>query len=189
MTQLIELFKNNVLKVQTYNLTRIFLALILLISVSNIDGQNTIDSIKTRPLNSLNINILGDASIFSAHFEKLFPLKGNFLIAGKLGVGYNEELVICVFGNCSPPEKYFTVPHHITLNYGRKKHFIEVGLGGTLLVGNTEQYLFYPILGYRFLPLKTNKINFRVFGEVPISDWEKINVIFIPFGISVGLSF
>ncbi len=133
---------------------------------------------------------MGDASIISINFEKLFSISDNLLLAGKIGLGYNEELKICVWGNCSPPNKYFTIPHHITLNYGRKKHFIELGLGGTLLVGETSEYYYlYPILGYRFFPLKSNKINFRVFGELPLTNWDNIGVIFIPFGISVGWSF
>jgi hypothetical protein len=106
-----------------------------------------------------------------------------------MGLGFNEEFQICL-ESCSSPEKYTTVPHHITANFGRGRGFFELGCGGTFVSGNTNQhYIFYPIFGYRLLPLTSNKMNFRFFGELPFSGIETDDVFFFPFGISFGWGF
>lgn len=148
------------------------------------------DSIKVRPLRNVNLSILGDASWFTLSFERLYEVSPNALVGAKLGVGYNEEFLICIASPCREPHKYLTVPHHVTVNFGSTRHFFEVGVGGTLLFGNTSQpYLPYAILGYRFLPMRAGKSNFRVFAELPFSGWEHPDILFIPFGVSLGLSF
>ena len=154
------------------------------------DPIETIDAIDSRPLNSVYINLFGDASIISFNYERLFLLSPTFILSSKLGLGFNEEFKICLFGPCPPEEKYLTIPHHLTGNVGKGRHFFEFGLGGTIISGNTTQpYLFYPIIGYRILPLKSNKINFRVFGQIPFSGLETDDIVFIPFGLSLGISF
>ena len=108
-----------------------------------------------------------------------------------MGFGYNEEFQICFSGPCSsPPEKYATIPHHITGNLGQRKHFFEFGLGGTIFNGNTNQkYLIYPIVGYRIVPLASGKVNFRIFGQIPFSGLETEDIISIPFGLTLGVKF
>ncbi|MGB4204332.1 MAG: hypothetical protein WBJ84_01800 [Bacteroidales bacterium] len=102
-------------------------------------------------------------------------------------MGYNEEFQV-FFG--PPPEKYATIPHHITGNLGKGRHFFEFGIGGTIISGNTTQpYILYPIVGYRFLPLTSDKFNFRVFGQIPFTGLETDDIIFIPLGLSLGVSF
>lgn len=152
-------------------------------------AQNNENAIDTRPMNGISFNLLGDASLISVHYDRLILLGPSFMLSGKLGVGYNEEFQLCIFGPCSsPPGKYMSIPHHITGNLGKRKHFFEFGLGGTLILGNTVQpYVLYPMLGYRFLPLRSGKINFRIFGQVPLSRIE--DILFVPFGISLGISF
>jgi len=93
-------------------------------------------------------------------------------------------------GSCPPPDKYLTLPHHITGNLGRGKHFLEFELGGTIIYGNTNQnYLIYPIFGYRLHPLNSNKVNFRLFGNIPFSGLNTEDILFSPFGLSLGISF
>jgi len=144
-----------------------------------------------RPLNSIQINLLGDASIISINYDKQFLISPTFILSSKLGLGYNEEFQLCIFGPCSsPPEKYLTIPHHITGNVGKGRHFFEFGLGGTIIIRDTNQnYFLYPIVGYRILPLNSNKVNFRVFGQIPFTGLETEDIIFIPFGLSLGISF
>lgn len=142
----------------------------------------------TRPLNS--INIFGDASLISTNYERLFPISSNILLSGKLGLGYNENWQLCFFGNCSPAKEFTTIPHSISCNIGKGRHFCEFGLGGTIVRGNTSQhYLLYPTIGYRILPKNKGRVNFRIFGQIPFSGLEPEEIIFIPFGISLGLSF
>lgn len=143
-----------------------------------------------RPLNSIQLNLLGDASLISINYDKQFLISQTFILSSKFGLGYNEEFQLCIFGPCSSPEKYLTIPHHITGNIGKRKHFFEFGLGGTIISGNTNQnYFLYPIVGYRILPLNSNKVNFRVFGQIPFTGLEIEDILFIPFGLSIGISF
>lgn len=168
------------------------LILAILISLSagmTASGQDNYGPGNTRPLNSINLNFLGDASIISLHFERLFPVNTSWLISGKLGVGYNEEFQLCLFGSCGPKRSYVTLPHHITAVYGKNRHFVETGLGGTYLFGDTEQnYFVYPIIGYRFMSRGPDKIIFRIFVQVPFSGLDTEDIVFVPVGVSIGMA-
>ena len=170
---------------------KMILTLLLQVVGTVIFAQNNSDSIIKRPLNNININLWGDASIISINYERIFLISSTFILVSKLGLGYNEEFQLCIFGPCSSsPDKYLTIPHHITGNIGKGRNFFEFGLGGTIINGNTTQnYLLYPIVGYRLNPLNTNKVNFRIFGQIPFSGLETENILFIPFGLSLGKSF
>jgi len=160
-------------------------------SVTILYAQNNNDSTNTRPLNGINLNLLGDASYFSINYERIFLISSSFFLTAKVGLGYNEEFQYG--GHSTPLSKFLTIPHHFTGNIGKGRHFFEFGLGGTLINGNTTQhYIFYPIVGYRLLPLKSNNINFRLFGNIPYWAFygaETDDIIFIPFGLSFGISF
>ena len=145
----------------------------------------------TRPLNSMSLNFLGDASLISVAYERQYILKENFLLTTKLGLGYNSEVSFCLFGSCSRSEyKYVTFPHHITGNWGKGKHFLEFGLGGTYVAGNTNYpYVVYPLLGYRILPLEKDKLNFRIYHSYPFSGNDILDYYFAIIGLSVGVSF
>ena len=159
-------------------------------------AQNN-DAIIPKPLNSINIGLLGDASILSINFERLFLITPTFILSSKVGLGYNKEFNFCLWGPCSPPEKFSTIPHHITGNLGARKAFFEFGLGGTIINGNTPQhYILYPMIGLRFLPLRSNKINFRMVVQLPISRYDNGNgilsqedILFIPLGFNIGVSY
>ena len=153
-------------------------------------SQDTTKSDGPRPLNSIYIGILGDASIISFNYERIFLINSNFMISSKLGLGNNKQLQFCISGPCSPPARFLTIPHHITGNIGLGRHFFEFGLGGTLIKEiKTQPYIFYPIFGYRVLPLNSNKITFRIFGQIPFSGLGTDEIIFVPIGLSLGVSF
>ncbi len=144
---------------------------------------------EARPVNNINMTLLGDASIISGSYERLFLTGSAFIIAGKLGFGYTEEFRICLFGSCSSPKgKFLTIPHHITGNLGKSRHFLEFGLGGTIIAGSSQGYLPYPMVGYRLLPLKSKRINLRILVQYPLVR-SIDDVLFIPLGISAGISF
>jgi hypothetical protein len=111
-----------------------------------------------------------------------------------MGIGYNAHLDDFEFqGN------YLTLPQHITMNFGKRKSFFEIGIGGTLFIGKdlpnngTVYYDVYPIIGYRLHPLLSKKVNFRIYSSFPpsfiISDWETFTFWWFPFGISLGIGF
>ena len=167
-----------------------FSAALLLLGLSSIAQENKTVT-KSRPLNAFSINILGNGSLLSVNYEVVHFIQPSFFITGKLGVGYNEEFQLCIFGPCSsPPSNFATIPHHFTGNLGKGRHFFEFGFGGTLISGNTsEHYLLYPIIGYRLQPLQPLKANFRLFGHIPFSGLETEDILFSPLGLSLGLCF
>ena len=69
-------------------------------SISQIEK---IQSAEDRPLNNISLNILGDASILSINFEKLYLVRKSFILTTKFGLGYNQEFRLCIFGPCSSP--------------------------------------------------------------------------------------
>src|SRR5690606_7219041 len=156
--------------------------LLLMNTCTTIVAQDTIQPTDTRPLNTLNISILGDASAVAINYEKLFLVNKAFIISSKLGIGYNEELRFCFFGQCTTPVKqFFTLCHHITGDYGKGRYFYEFALGGTIVIGNTTRpYLFYPTLGYRYLPVSPRKSNFRVYGQIPVTGFETDDLFSFP---------
>ena len=175
-------------------MNRIFFIVLLLSTASFILAQGKGDVDEESPLNNINLNLAGEFSIFSIDYERLVFLSPKVFLSGEIGLGYNQEFRICIFGPCtSSPENYLTIPHHITANIGHGRSYFEFGLGGTGVSGNTSQnYLFYQIVGYRFLPLTSGKMNFRVFLNYNI-DWiisgiEPYDIAPIPFGVSVGIS-
>lgn len=171
--------------------------LILFCSITMLQSQNMTDSLNIRPLNNFNLNLSGDASFISINYERIFFFSPTFLMSSGVGLGYNEEIKMCFdfFGtsSCPPPQSCLTIPHHITGNIGKGRGFLEFGLGGTFFAGSTSNsYVLYPIIGYRFLPLRSNKMSFRFYFEYPITEsdlWLNNDVFFIPIGFSLGISF
>ena len=63
-----------------------------------------------------------------------------------------------------------------------------------MLLGKTSHpYILYPIIGYRFLPLQSNKFNFRLYFQPPIQniggEFGHPDILWIPVGMSIGSSF
>lgn len=142
------------------------------------------------PRNDINLTLLGDASILSISYGRLIYLTKHLVLSGKVGIGYNEKFIFYLGnGNHPPPDRYLTVPLHITANIGGRSHYLEFGMGGTFLAGNTaENFIPYPIVGYRSIPRKS-KTNFRLFAGIPILDNQNRDILFIPFGVSFGANF
>jgi len=171
---------------------QVFTSLILLCSISGVLGQDQTVTADAKPQNSIYVNLLGDASLISVNYDRQIEVSPTLLVSGKLGLGFNQEFQICLFGNCnfSAPKKYLTIPHHITANFGKDRHLFEIGIGGTVLFGNTSQpYFLYPIIGYRNIRMGSNKLHFRVFSQIPFSGIETDDILFFPVGISLGGSF
>ena len=141
--------------------------------------------------NNVNFNMFGDASFVSVNYERLIELSPGAFLASSLGVGYNAEFQFCLFGPCTyGPERFLTLPHHFTVNIGKKRHFFEVGIGGTVIIGNTsEHYFLYPLLGFRVQPNKSGRGTIRLYFSVPFSGMETEDILWIPVGISIGRFF
>ena len=161
---------------------------VMFLTVISLFPQTTIENQFSRPLKNVNLNLLGDGSIVSLNFEQLKIIKPNVLLSYMGGIGYSAD--ICIF-KCENRSTYLTLPHHVTVNLGKNKHFLEIGLGGTYALNisaDSNKYFLYPIIGYRLQPLRPNKLNLRIFGVYPIiGDIEKDT--FFPLGLSIGYNF
>jgi len=111
-------------------LCSVLIVLFTIVNAQNLEVQH-ID----RPKNNISLNLLGDASIISVNYERIFVINSSFFVTGKVGFGYNKEFLFCLFGSCNTPDRFFTIPHHITGNLGKGRHFFEFGY---LPLSNTE---------------------------------------------------
>ena len=167
-------------------------ALALLISGNILFAQNIEESPVNRPRNNIYLSTLGaDLTIVSINYERLFFIRPKFFFTGELGIGYNKEMDIGIAYSSSNQfqnAQYLTIPHHITMNVGKRKSFLEFGIGGTGIIGNAKQnYYWYPIIGYRLHPFKSKKANFRVNSSFPIIGWENMEFYVLPLGVSLGI--
>lgn len=178
---------------------RLFFLLFLLVMIFHSRAQG--DSNRTdpqAPLNSLNLNFLGDGSFLSLHFDRLIPLPSQNFLSAKLGLGFNPKDAWSTQGGADQwADGYLTVPYHLTANFGKGKHYLEVGLGGTHYPGlSGNPYYLYPLVAYRIKPTSSFRGQFRVFVQLPLIDpsgWNPKayggNPVFLPLGLSFGLGF
>ena len=78
-----------------------------------------------------------------------------------------------VGGYNSDAQNYISIPHALTYNFGKKHHFLETGIGGTIaneynkyLNGTTDQRMKYfvgPMVGYRSISGKG--FQFRIYAN------------------------
>lgn len=165
-----------------------FFTLALLLLLGRATAQTAGSTVADFPRHALFVNFFGDASLLSVNYERLYTLHPNLLLSAKFGLGFNRDLQLCMIGPCETPETFTTVPHHLTLNLGTEKHFLEMGIGASLVTQvAVEAYVVYPILGYRYLPTSSGKRNFRIYGFIPRSGvfaWDyKLGL-----GFSLGIS-
>lgn len=133
----------------------------------------------------LHVSLFGDASIIAFNLERRFPVAPKLFLTAKVGVGAGTKF--CFFG-CSNP--YLTLPHHITVNWGKNKRFLELGLGGIGFPRTLRNnYILYPILGFRFLFSKNHESVGRLFLTYPLNDFDRKQVSFSVFGCSLGTRF
>lgn len=184
------IMKNSLIDTNRFRkINRIILVFLLLISAAAASGQESGRSVSGRPVNSINLNLLGRGSNFAVSYERIISVKSYLFITADLGAGYGKEVQLVIdstYANVKP--RYLTLPHHITINIGKGRSFLEIGLGGTAAIGNVfPHYLFYPVAGYRFQPFTSGNMKVRLFvNYVPGSHEDYRNVFFIPFGLCLG---
>lgn len=142
-----------------------------------------------RPDFIISAGISDGASLFSLNFEKPFFLKPDLMLAAGVGFGYNEEFKLL---SSQPPTQYFVLPHHVSINFGKKRSFLELGVGASWVRGDgNNYYLLYPMAGYRYHPFNRPGFSFKAwlyypFGPKFITGYEE--VIFSPVGLSFGIA-
>lgn len=176
---------------------------VLLISVMPVYGQDNDIADATRPANNINLSLLGDVSLIGINYERVFFLRPHMALTARAGTGFFSDLRIFA---SDPDKRYVTFPHHFSVLFGRGRHFFETGIGATFLAGYTEsasaKYIPYPLVAYRFLPLKAQNVNLRVslplFMQIKTDRWNsgggfgkvvaRTSTFSIP-GIALGISF
>lgn len=140
------------------------------------------------PKNNIGINIFGEASLVSVNFERNIILESHHFFNIGIGIGRNEEITLF-----QKRKKYTTFPHHLTYSLGNKKHFFEIGVGGTGLIANSERfasYYVYPVVGYRFQSIQKGRLFFRAYiAPLFQTNNKETNILEIPAGVSMGITF
>lgn len=116
----------------------ILIGFILYFDIIALKAQIVLDSNILRPTNNIYLNLLGAVTLVSIDYEKLIPLTKKFILSNKLGIGYNRYAGECPLPSNSTCPRFFVVPHHFTANLGKKQNFFEIGLGGTIVVGELQ---------------------------------------------------
>jgi hypothetical protein len=172
---------------------RIIIALAFLISGTILFAQDEGESPFNRPRNNIYDNIFGgDASVSSLNYERLILVRSKCFFTGSLGIGYNKNVDEGYKGSLYQisHSQFMTIPHHITINVGKKRSFFEFGIGGTGIIGDANKnYYLYPIIGYRLHSSKPMKLNYRVYISFPFEGYKNVEFWWFPIGISVGGGF
>lgn len=158
--------------------------LVVAFVAGNLLAQQKNDSTGFIHSSNIYVTALGDVSDLSINFENRFVITPGFFVTGKIGIGFCREFS---FFN-TPSKDYFALPHHISLNFGRRRGFFEIGMGGTYvpLKPYYPYYFLYPFAGYRFQSMHANKLVFRIFVSYPLSGNFMEGLPFWPVGGSIG---
>jgi hypothetical protein len=142
-----------------------------------------------KPQNSLLLN-LGSGTVVSFDYERNWKVeKSPNLLFASIGAGAGREgKVWMILNTLESPEWYFVTTQKVTYCVGNGTNFLEFGLGGIYVAGNTTQpYITYPILGYRFIG--DNRSTFKFYLSWPFTGIKTDDLGFVPFGISFGQFF
>lgn len=135
-----------------------------------------------RAKNAVSFGLGGTGGILSVNYDRVLFETPNFFLSSKLGLGSwlsQTNINAHVSGN---------------FNFGGTKHYLELGLGGAVGLGQFNKYYRYyaslPIIGYRLQP-KSEKFFFRVYGctFVLIQDAANNNISVPTLAIDLGFSF
>ncbi len=167
----------------------LLLTAVLGVSTASEARAQSDDPLELRPDFIISAGISDGASLASLNFEKLFFLKPDLMLAAGVGFGYNEEFKIL---SSEPPTQYFVLPHHVTVNFGKKRSFLELGVGGSLVRGaRNNYYLVYPMAGYRYHPFNRPGFSIKAWLYYPFGQkfiTEDQEVLFAPVGLSFGIA-
>ena len=113
-------------------------------------SQNTTADLTTQNINrnSIDITVGGTGLFLSTNYNRVLFVQPSYFVNAAVGIGS----VIIAGG--------LTVPHQLTMNFGKKNSFLEVGVGGSYWTGkddtidpatakNIHSYNISPILGWR----------------------------------------
>lgn len=141
--------------------------------------------------NSVNINLLGDASVFSINFERSLSLGEKYFTTISFGIGKNKMHFSSLDADISrPPDQYYyTFPHSISANFGSINHFFEMAYSGTFIDRDfKKRYIAHPLIAYRLIS-NNGRVTFRIFLSFPFEEVPSLEIIYVPIGLSYGINF
>lgn len=179
---------------------KIIISLAFLISGTILSAQDEVELPVKLPMNNVFIEglvgdgtiktLCSDETVISVNYERLFYVKPKLFFTAGLGVGCTTDQDFYNFYYYTDYySMHFALPHHITMNVGKKNSYFEFGIGGTEIIGNVNQHYYcYAIIGYRFTKFKSIGENFRVFTSFPFNGWGNED-FWYPIGIIAGIVF
>ena len=141
----------------------------------------------TESKNSVVVNF-GSGTVTSLEYERCLLERKNQFVIASAGVGAGMEGKVYTLSEVENPNWYLVFPHKLAYSIGSNNNYLEIGIGGLFVQGNTTQpYLAYPTLGYRFIG--NNKTTFKFYLSWPLSGIETNDLGFVPVGLSLGQFF
>lgn len=161
----------------------------LVIFFNSMKAQEPENNKRTRPKNNVSLNVLGDVTLISGNYERIIPIAPQIMIIGKIGLGYNENILRWL-DKFIPANRYFTISGHLTANFGKERLFLEFGAGNTYLTRDGRNInVIYPVIGFRMLPTEPDRISFRIFFYLPRTVLGISEFTATPLGFNFGYSF
>ena len=146
-----------------------------------------------RPKKNLFLDFAGNGGLVSINHEKIHLISFKLMMVHKIGLGVSQD-----YAFIDPSNYYVSIPVNLTFCFGKRRLLFDAGIGTTIFLKVNEPFYelsFYPVIGYRFQPLKANKIYAKITASLPqnlsSSNFSIVNseVLFIPIGVSIGKSF
>lgn len=153
------------------------------------ESSNSISELLIRK-NAVDLTFAGSGVFLSANYNRVLVAKPSFFVNGSIGIG-----VI-------PFDGGINLPQQLTINFGKKTSFLEIGIGGSFWINKSKPFLtvtkdsykISPIIGWR--KYFKNNLVFRIYayplvGEYFVSDNATMTSYeFKPsLGISLGYAF
>jgi hypothetical protein len=171
--------------------TILFILFLLTLDFSGFSQE--IKFFNQRPKRNLFLSIAGEGGLASINYEKIHLRSFKLMIVSRLGFGFSQD---SSFKN--PQNYYVSMPGNISFCFGKRRLLFDVGFGATIFLNINKpfyEFCYYPTVGYRFQPLKANKIYLKLFVSFPpnlsSNNFSIVGseVLFVPIGINIGKSF
>lgn len=165
------------IKTKALDLAKLKWRLALILGASILTGNcvQAQESAEKEKHHGLSVNFADGHSAVVAGYEWSIPtgIKQSF-VASSFGIGYSIE----AFSTLDFDNRFvdnLTVPARISFNYGKEKHFLELGMAASY-VAYQDFYSFSPLIGYRFRHIKLGS-SFRLFVQFPIGEHYRVNLL------------